>query len=677
MPKPVTDRLNVLPYDAITLTDGPLKRMRDTIKADLLRIPNDDLLKGFRKRAGLAAPGKDLGGWYTDDTFHIFGQLLSALARFAASDHDAACRGKLDALIRGWAATIRQDGYFFYSDKPNTYHYTYEKMVGGLVDAIVFTKSFAAKRHLATITDWAEKNLDRSRPYGADPAEWYTLSENLYRAATATNDERYRRFARIWEYTKYWDAFAHKQDIHTLAPSYHAYSHINTLCGAAMAYSMSEKASYLATIVNAYDYLQSKQFYSTGGFGPDEALLPLAERRAQVETTHNTFETQCGTWAAFKLTRYLHRFTGKADYADWIEKLIWNGLAASMHTAPDGRVFYYADYNPGLAIKTLYGAPYPCCAGTRPMAAADLPAQIAMLSAKAELCILQFIPCSIKLKTGTLHITTDFPASDKVTLTWSANTEQKQYIKLRLPAWAGERPTVIIANTRQVVPTSIDKTNGWLLLKSPLERDVTLEMTLPLRFRTETFDTLKPFPVTLMYGPLAMAIRSERPLVPSTSSLRPSDGEALTWHVAGQPDALVRAFHLIPEGEPYRLLLDPMAKQQVHHTQVRYTGQWQNPGPWHFTNEVGASFSHTFTGTGIKWLGYRFDDGGYADITLDGKPAPTPRTDQFGPGRQLPFAYQITGLPRGPHTITIRLAPGTPPGSKDHFINIAGFEIID
>ncbi|MFY8051199.1 MAG: hypothetical protein ACOVP2_01165, partial [Armatimonadaceae bacterium] len=157
----------------------------------------------------------------------------------------------------------------------------------------------------------------------------------------------------------------------------------------------------------------------------------------------------------------------------------------------------------------------------------------------------------------------------------------------------------------------------------------------------------------------------------------PSYGEALTWHVAGHPDALIRAFHLIPEGEPYRLLLDPTARQQVHHSQLTYTGLWQNPGPWHFSNEVGASVTYTFTGTGIKWLGYRFDDGGFADILIDGKPAVKPRIDQFGPGRQLPFEYQITGLARTRHTISIRLASGTPPGSKDHFLNIAGFEIIE
>ena len=676
MPKPVHDHLEMLPYAAITLTDGHLKRMRDTVKADLLRIPNDDLLKGFRIRAGLPAPGKDLGGWYTSDTFHIFGQLLSALARFAAADHDAACRGKLDALIRGWAATIRPDGYFFYTDKPNTYHYTYEKMVGGLVDAIVFTKSFSAKRHLATITDWAEKHLDRTRPYGADAAEWYTLSENLYRAADATGDDRYRRFAQVWEYTRYWDAFAANQNIHALSPSYHAYSHVNTLCGAAMAYNSSGDKHYLATIRNAFVYLTNTQFYSTGGFGPDESLIPSAERRTRVETTHNTFETQCGTWACFKFTRYLHRFTGTAHYADWTEKLIWNGLAASIPTSPDGRVFYYADYNPGGAIKTLYGAPYPCCAGTRPMAAADLPSQIAMQTPAGDLAILQFIPSIIRTKNGTLRISTTFPESKAVHFQWSGSYGMRQNIKIRLPKWAAGLPHLKNDATGKNMPVLHDKSGHWLIIRQPLTGDMAFTLTLPLRFMLEAFDSAKPFPVTLMYGPIALTLRSEKPFVPKLTALRPSDGEALTWHVAGHPDALVRAFHLIPEGEPYRLLLDPDARQQVHHSQLTYTGQWQNPGPWHFSNEVGASISYTFTGTGIKWLGYRFDDGGFADILINDKPAEMPRIDQFGPGRQLPFEYQITGLARTRHTITIRLAPGTPAGSKDHFLNIAGFEII-
>jgi hypothetical protein len=195
-PEPRGHRV-LLPFDyrGVTLDDGPLKRQFDEARDFYLRIPNDDLLKGFRARGGLPAPGVDLGGWYTSDTFHVFGQILSGLARMYAATGDAACRDKADALLSEWAKCIAPDGYFFFSTKPNAPHYIYEKTVGGLVDMIVYCGHKDAQAWLGRITDWAVKNLDRKRPYGADPCEWYTLSENLYRAYLATGDARYRDFA--------------------------------------------------------------------------------------------------------------------------------------------------------------------------------------------------------------------------------------------------------------------------------------------------------------------------------------------------------------------------------------------------------------------------------------------------------------------------------------------------
>ena len=57
----------------VSLDGGPLKLQVDAARQDYLRIPNDDLLKGFRRRAGRPAPGADLGGWYSSDVFHVFG----------------------------------------------------------------------------------------------------------------------------------------------------------------------------------------------------------------------------------------------------------------------------------------------------------------------------------------------------------------------------------------------------------------------------------------------------------------------------------------------------------------------------------------------------------------------------------------------------------------------------
>src|SRR3989304_3264090 len=49
------------------------------------KLPDDNLLKGFRERAGLPAPGVSLGGWYGQDAFNIFPQWLSGMARMSAA----------------------------------------------------------------------------------------------------------------------------------------------------------------------------------------------------------------------------------------------------------------------------------------------------------------------------------------------------------------------------------------------------------------------------------------------------------------------------------------------------------------------------------------------------------------------------------------------------------------
>ncbi len=195
-------------YQGVTLEDGSLKRQFDEVRDYYLHIPNDNLLKGFRQRAGRFAPGTEMGGWYSADVFHIFGQILSGLARMYAATGDPACKQKADTLLAEWGKCIEKDGYFYYSRTPNAPHYIYDKMVGGLVDMFLYAGNRDALRYLNQITDWAVAHLDRRNVYafnaGEGSTEWYTLSENLYRAYLATNDTKYRDFAQVWEYTAYW-----------------------------------------------------------------------------------------------------------------------------------------------------------------------------------------------------------------------------------------------------------------------------------------------------------------------------------------------------------------------------------------------------------------------------------------------------------------------------------------
>ncbi|MCC7353896.1 MAG: glycoside hydrolase family 127 protein, partial [Anaerolineae bacterium] len=386
-------------YEGVRL--GP-SRWRDQYQHTrdyFLAIPDDDILKGFRQRAGLPAPGQDMGGWYSGDDkdqwhspgdiFHTFGQWLSGLSRMAKVIGDVAMREKVLGLMAEWAKTIAPDGYFFFSDHPNAPHYTYEKTCGGLVDIAQYLGNQDALRHLEKITHWAIKNLGQKRsPATHDdfagsgsqkPSEWewYTLSENLYRAYRLTGDPMYKDFAQVWHYTPYWDALARGEDAFL---GKHAYSHVNTLSGAAMAFAVTGERKYFDAIANAYRILWDHHLFVTGGYGPRERFSPpdgsLGKSLDFIEgtmglTPDSSAETTCGSWAGFKLTRYLAHFTGRARYSDWTERLLYNCIGASLPMTGRGCTFYYSSYMMADAHKSYVPVAWPCCSGTYPMAVAD------------------------------------------------------------------------------------------------------------------------------------------------------------------------------------------------------------------------------------------------------------------------------------------------------------------
>src|SRR5579871_5914566 len=98
--------LSAFDYSQIELLDGPLRRQFDGNRNFFQHLSEDRMLKIFRQRAGMPAPGPDMGGWYDDfcPGSH-FGQYLSALARFARAADSAETRAKVQRLVRGLAPT--------------------------------------------------------------------------------------------------------------------------------------------------------------------------------------------------------------------------------------------------------------------------------------------------------------------------------------------------------------------------------------------------------------------------------------------------------------------------------------------------------------------------------------------------------------------------------------------
>jgi hypothetical protein len=67
----ITSPLSVFGYSKVQLLEGPFRLQFDQNHAIFLNLDEDAMLKPFRQREGLPAPGPDMGGWYdnSDDFF--------------------------------------------------------------------------------------------------------------------------------------------------------------------------------------------------------------------------------------------------------------------------------------------------------------------------------------------------------------------------------------------------------------------------------------------------------------------------------------------------------------------------------------------------------------------------------------------------------------------------------
>src|SRR5579862_243751 len=252
-------KIQTFDYVGVTLRDSRWKDQVQRARDYYLAVSNDDILQGFRARAGLPAPGKPLGGWCAKDSQVVFGQWLSGMSRMYRATGDTALRDKASYLLTEWTKTISSDG------DGGMKHYSWDKTLCGLVDMQLYADNSDAAAPMEKIVDWGSKNLDHTNMtvvphhntmYYGMPQEWYTLSENIFRAHQLTGEPKYKSFGEVWLYHTYWNKFANSASPMD-AQGVHAYSHVNTFSSAAMAYAVSGDPKYLQIIRNAYDFLQN------------------------------------------------------------------------------------------------------------------------------------------------------------------------------------------------------------------------------------------------------------------------------------------------------------------------------------------------------------------------------------------------------------------------------------
>ncbi len=512
---PSREKLFLFRYSDVKLTGGPLKAQFDSIHARYLTLDEDSLLKELRIRAGLPSPGKYMGGWYDRDGFapgHCFGQFISALARFANATGDEVARAKAQRLVEGFAATIAPDGYCYPSQRASVEFpaYNYDKYMVGLLDAHQLAAVPSALPALKLATRGAlrcmppralDRNLD-PHPQGADD-ESYTLGENCFYAYEVTGEHQYFEMAKKYLLNAtYFDPLSRGENV---LPGRHAYSHCNALSSAARAYLVLGDPKYLDTIRNAWDMIETTQQFASGGWGPNEQFVQphrgnLGESLA---STHNHFETPCGSYAHLKLARYLLRFTGEARYGDCLERVLYNTVLGALPPSGDGYFFYYSDYH-STAQKRYFGEKWPCCSGTLPQVVADYLISAYFHSADG-IYVNLFVPSEVSWKIGgqpaRLIQTTNYPEAESTELRLEISAPAEFTVHVRIPGWL-QSPAQISVNGKDASLPA--EPRSFAAIRRVWRNNDTLQISMPFSVRQEAIDDHHPQMAALMRGPLMM-----------------------------------------------------------------------------------------------------------------------------------------------------------------------------
>lgn len=533
------DRLREFRYKEVELKPSHWEmQRRETIEV-YLSIPEEDLLHYFRELAGMPSMAEGLPGWYGKGA-STFGQKLGAMAKLYLATEDYRLKEKAENLADEWGKCAAVSDKVI--DVNDTY--VYEKLLGGFLDMYEFLHYEKALAYIQMLTESAEKRFKRDikrdglqdfELWNKRMIEWYTLPENLYRAYQLTGNKRYLEFAQEWEYPYYWDKLRNREN--NIGPR-HAYSHVNSLSSAAKAFEITEDRYYLEVMEAAYVELTEHHIFATGGYGPAECLFTEQEgylgdslkdswdksrktaayRNFSGETvgrndTWGSCEVSCCAWAVFKFCNYLLRFTGKAVYGDWVEKMLYNGTGAQLPVERNGKVMYYASYFLDGSIKTTEdrrlqnnGANFiwQCCTGTFPQDVAEY-ANMLYYHENNDLYVSQYLPSQITWEVEEEQVVLEnyslYPEEEVLRFVLSMDKNLKFALNFRVPLWADKKGEIYVNGIKEEITCNPGE---WLTLKREWKPGDKISLRFPFRLRFTAVDEVNTDIVALNYGPIVL-----------------------------------------------------------------------------------------------------------------------------------------------------------------------------
>jgi uncharacterized protein len=478
----------------------------------LLLVDEDELLGGFRNRPGKQAwIGEHVGKW-----------LHAATLSYACSGNQA-LREKLDRVVTALLGTQEADGYLgtyspehrFSLDKGSEWDvWVHKYNLIGLLTYHEVTGSAAALGACRRIADLLAETFGPGKKSIASTSLWAGMASTsvldpvvlLY---SITGERRYLEFA---EYiVAAWDDPGGARILSGLlagAPVYtygegKAYEFMSNVIGLVRLYRATGAETYLTAACNAWKDIAANRLYITGSgstwerWRPDHCF-PNTNGGNGLDT--NLCET-CVTVTWMQLNLELYRTLGGAEFAEQIERTVYNHLLGAQGPGADRWCCY-----PPLEGTKVFRRDTNCCLSSGPRAIALLPTVLYSTTLEGlDVPVFAASKARVHLADGgvvDVEQETEYPLDGRVRLRMAAIAPPRPFtLRLRVPAWT---PGVTLRVNGQPC-MGAEPTSGFVSIRREWRAGDTVTYDIDMAPRAVLGDHGNAGKVAVLYGPLVLA----------------------------------------------------------------------------------------------------------------------------------------------------------------------------
>lgn len=328
------------------LYDSELKRREEENRSYMMHLENRFLLLNFNLEAGRDTSDNVIEGMHGGWEFptcqlrgHFLGHWLSAAAMRYHAVGDKEIKAKADAIVDELAECQKANGGQWAGPIPEKYlyriaqgkqvwapHYTIHKVFMGLLDMYEYAGNETALEIAENFADWFYDWTGRfSREEMNDILDFETggMLEIWVELFAVTGKEKYKTLMERYYRERLFDPLLRGEDVLT---NMHANTTIPEVIGCARAYDVTGDEKWRTIAENYWKLaVTNRGMYATGGQTCGEIWTPMKRLSARLGQKG---QEHCTVYNMMRLAGFLFRWTGDPSYADYQERLLYNGLMA-------------------------------------------------------------------------------------------------------------------------------------------------------------------------------------------------------------------------------------------------------------------------------------------------------------------------------------------------------------